>query len=342
MTFGAMVAAAFLLALSQVHSRAAYYLAWTGLGVAMAMVLYEPAFSVVATWFVRDRDRALVVLTVLGGLASTVVVPLAAWLEERQGWRGAMAALAIVLACSTAPLAGFLLRRSPAAVGQHPDGDERAARPEGPAVAVSLRPVLADARFWALTIAFSLMSAVAAATCSHLYPYLTGEGSSPGWAAGAVGMIGVMQLPGRLAFRAVRRRMGWRWAAVAVFMAQALSLAALAASAGGIALVAFVVLFGLGNGVGTLLRATILAELYGASRYGRVGGWATLVATVGRSAGPVATSALHASSESYGLTFALLAVVLASAAAAFIWAPSPASPGGTAPTVPNGALWSAR
>ena len=70
-----------------VESLPAFYAVWMGLGVAMAMVLYEPAFAVVATWFVRHRDRALTVLTVFGGLASTVVVPLATWLLERQGWR---------------------------------------------------------------------------------------------------------------------------------------------------------------------------------------------------------------------------------------------------------------
>ena len=43
-----------------------------GLGVALAMVLYEPAFALVAIWFRRDRGRALTVLTFFGALASSV------------------------------------------------------------------------------------------------------------------------------------------------------------------------------------------------------------------------------------------------------------------------------
>ena len=53
----------------------------------MAAVLYEPAFAVVAVWFRRRRARAFTALTLMAGLASTVFLPLAGWLLERQGWR---------------------------------------------------------------------------------------------------------------------------------------------------------------------------------------------------------------------------------------------------------------
>ena len=45
----------------------ALYVVWIGLGVVMAAVLYEPAFAVVATWFVRRRDRALTILLRVDG-----------------------------------------------------------------------------------------------------------------------------------------------------------------------------------------------------------------------------------------------------------------------------------
>ena len=70
----------------------------------MAMALYEPAFAVVATWFVRQRDRALTILTVCGGLASTLLVPLATWLLADAGMaRSGRGDLAVILACTDAP-----------------------------------------------------------------------------------------------------------------------------------------------------------------------------------------------------------------------------------------------
>ena len=45
--------------------------------MAMSAVLYEPAFAVLARWFVRRRAQALSILTSVGGFASTAFVPVA-------------------------------------------------------------------------------------------------------------------------------------------------------------------------------------------------------------------------------------------------------------------------
>jgi hypothetical protein len=67
MTLGSCLATLLLLVLARVQTLPMFYLVWAGIGVAMAMVLYEPAFAVVATWFVRQRSRALTLLTLGGG-----------------------------------------------------------------------------------------------------------------------------------------------------------------------------------------------------------------------------------------------------------------------------------
>lgn len=304
MTAGSVLGALLLLAFSTVSSLAAFYAVWVGLGVAMAMVLYEPAFAIVATWFVRHRDRALTVLTVFGGLASTLVVPLATWLLEVQGWRGALATLAVILAFTTVPLHGLMLprERAPSAA---------AARARSP----GLGPVMAEGRFWGLTGAFTLASLVTVATSVHVIPYLTGNGVSPTTAGAVLGLIGLMQLPGRLVFSPIRRHLAWQWTAAAVFSMQAAALAVLTRAAGGAGLAAFVFLFGIGNGMSTLLRASTLAELYGASRYGRVSGVLSLFSTLGRAAGPVIASLAYTAWGSYERAFGGLAAILVLAAA---------------------------
>ncbi|HET6763380.1 MAG TPA: MFS transporter, partial [Longimicrobiaceae bacterium] len=94
MTAGSCAAASGVFAWSRVQSLPALYAVWTLIGLAMAAVLYEPAFAVIATWFVRGRSRALTVLTFAGGFASIVFVPLSAALVRSLGWRNALAALA--------------------------------------------------------------------------------------------------------------------------------------------------------------------------------------------------------------------------------------------------------
>jgi MFS family permease len=314
MTAGSLAACLLLLALSRTTSLLAFYAIWAGLGVAMAMVLYEPAFAVVATWFVRQRDRALTALTLVGGLASTVAVPLASWLLDTGGWRAAAATLAVLLGLTTVPIHALWLRRSPASVGQWPDGDD--APTEGPpdTDAAHLRPVLKEGRFWALTTAFALSSFVSVAMGVHLIPYLGERQYSPMEAGTVLGLVGLMQLPGRVAYAPLRRGLRWHRAAGALFLAQGAAIVVLLASAGAAALIVFVCTFGMAGGMATLLRASAVAELYGRNRYGRVSGVVALVGTCGRAAGPVAAALLLAAWHSYSVAFAALAATLGAAA----------------------------
>ncbi|MET0556821.1 MAG: MFS transporter [Vicinamibacteria bacterium] len=320
MTAGAAAGALLLAALAGVSSLPALYAVWIGLGVVMAAVLYEPAFAVVATWFVRRRDRALTILTVSAGLASTLVVPLTTWLVAAYGWRRAALGLAALLACTTVPLHGLTLRRSPAAVGQHPDGD--LVPPDTAPIAV--RPAAAsDPRLWAFTGALTLVSLVTVAATVHLVPYLVGEGSTPARAASTVGLIGVMQLPGRLAFGRARRAFAWPSLAAAVFLLQAAALAMLAGTTGDAPLAAFAVLFGVGNGMATLLRASTLAELAGPDRYGSTGGVVSLFTTLGRAAGPLLASLAYVASGSYRAVLAGMVALLVAAATLVLAAARP-------------------
>ncbi len=97
MTLGSCAAVALMVAWARVESLPALYLLWARLGVAMAAVLYEPAFAVLAKWFVHDRERAFTILTLAAGLASTIFNPISSMLAASLGWRDAVLALAAIL-----------------------------------------------------------------------------------------------------------------------------------------------------------------------------------------------------------------------------------------------------
>src|SRR6266699_2343615 len=122
MTLGSCVASLLVLAWAVVANLTLFYLIWLGIGVAMAAVLYDPAFAMVAHWFRQQRARALTILTFIAGFASVIFVPLAQWLVQVQGWRMALAILALLLATITIPLHVLVLRRRPEDLGLVPDG----------------------------------------------------------------------------------------------------------------------------------------------------------------------------------------------------------------------------
>lgn len=91
MTTGSALAGALLLLWSRVDNLFGLYMVWSMMGLAMAMTLYEPAFAAVVRAFRQDRDRALLTVTLAAEFASTIFMPVAAWLLGQFGWRVAVA-----------------------------------------------------------------------------------------------------------------------------------------------------------------------------------------------------------------------------------------------------------
>jgi MFS family permease len=331
MTAGSLLAAAALLLWSRVGSLWGFYAVAVLLGLAMAAVLYEPAFAVVANWFVRLRGRALTVLTFMGGFASIIFIPLAALLVEAYGWRAALIWLAAILAAITVPLHGLLLRRRPEDLGLHPDGD-RSPHRNAPLVvperSVSSRAAVRSRSFFWLALAFGLSALVTTGVAVHLIPLLLERGFEPTAAGAAMGVLGLMALPGRLVFTPLGDRWSRGGVTAAIFALQALGVAALVGMQTTAGIWIFVALFGAGAGAITPARAALLADFYGRDSYATIGGVLALVVALARSAAPVGASVLYTATRGYdAVLWMLLVLVVASGAAVLVAArhgqPSP-------------------
>src|SRR2546428_12568069 len=119
------------------------------MGLALAGTLDEPAFAAVVGWFpMQGRDRALLVVTLVAGLASTIFMPFEAWLVGRLGVRGTLAPLALILAAPTIPLHPRMLRRSPRG-----GRDAATARPGAAGPGLTARAAPGTRGFWGLALA---------------------------------------------------------------------------------------------------------------------------------------------------------------------------------------------
>ena len=300
MTGGSLGAALLVLAWSQVHQLLLFYLVWVGIGLAMACVLYEAAFTVVTKWFRERRRQALTAVTLVGGFASFIFSPLSNWLIDAQGWRDALITLAVVLAAVTVPLHALFLRPAPVR------GEQEATPPvlgDMPAQLrerqVAAETAVGSSTFWYLTAAFGLSSFAISAVAVHLIPYLLEGGRSASFAAFAAGLMGVMQVPGRVVFAGTARLLPRSWEAATVFLLQAVGLAVLAATTTATGVIAAVCLFGMGNGMATLVRATTIADLYGANFYGNIAGIAAAFATGSRAVAPVVAAGAYVAFNGY-------------------------------------------
>jgi MFS family permease len=305
MTAGSIAGALLLALLSRVDSPPALYAVWAGLGVAMAATLYEPAFAVITRLYAANYRRAITALTLFGGLASTVFWPLTQWLIAAVGWRDALLVLAAINLVVCVPVHWRL-------PGDRP-GDTR--RPLRAAGRGAFRAALSTPLFYLLALAFTGNSLVFSATQVHMIPMLQAKELSPASAALVGAMIGPMQVTGRVLEFAFAGRVAPSTVGIVAMLLLPLSLAVLMVA--GIAwplFVAFAAVYGIGNGVMTIVRGAVPAELFGREAYGAVNGAMATPVVIAKAAGPVVAALLLASLGSYDATLGvLIAVGVASA-----------------------------
>ncbi len=286
MALGSLLGALMLAALAHVRTVPQLYLMWSGIGLSMAATLYDPAFAVLTQVFRERQRQAITALTLFGGFASTVFWPLTQSLMQAHGWQAALLVLAALNLLVCAPLHAVLL-------------PSRAAAPadaaQAPVDRSGLQRVLRDPSFYGLCAAFTGNALVFSAMSVHLISLLQGKGLSVAQAAWVGALIGPMQVLGRILEYAFLSR--WhpsRVGTLAMWLlpASLLLLAGLGPQVAGLAL--FALLYGSGNGVMTIVRGAVPAELWGREHYGAVNGAMATPVLLAKAAGPIIASLLLA------------------------------------------------
>ncbi|MFC3500006.1 MFS transporter [Micromonospora krabiensis] len=289
MTTGSITATALLIAWSQIHTIGQLYAVMIGIGITGAMVLYEPAFAVIVSWFTPDRrPTALLAVTVVAGFASTIFMPLTGYLVAHLDWRGALLTLAAVHGVVTVPLHALTIRKPPHVTASNPT--LRTAHTSRPTAA---RAAMRDPRFWILAAALTAHGAAASTIGVHLVSYLTSRGHPATFAATAAGLLGVLSVTGRLVLTGARRRLPVTTIVAGVFAIQAVAVLAMPLAAGTrVGAIVTVTGFGLGFGIASLATPALLAGRYGTTAYATIAGRLAAPVTTAKATAPLAGAAV--------------------------------------------------
>jgi sugar phosphate permease len=301
MTAGSILGVIAILMWSRVETIAGLYLVWIAAGLAMSATLYEPAFATVTAWFEHSRARAILVVTLFAGFASTIFLPLTAWLVGQSGWRDALVTLAVILGIVTILPHALLLRHRPVDAGLTDDANGGSPNWSIPTAATSLtlRDALRDRAFWWLAGAFSLETFSTIAVAVHMIPYLTERGDGAQFAATVAGLIGAAQVVARILATVVGGRLSEIHLTALVFGLQAVAISLLLLWQSTAGVLTAVLLFGAGRGVVTLMRAGLVANLFGRAHFGAISGSLALFLTGARSIAPVGAGVAYAIAGNY-------------------------------------------
>ncbi|QHY96846.1 Major Facilitator Superfamily protein [Streptomyces sp. S4.7] len=311
MTTGSVLGVVSLLIIAAAPNLPLLIAGWLLAGLAMAATFYQPAFAALTRWWAPDHVRALTIVTLAGGLASTVFAPITAALADHMSWRATYTVLAMILGIVTIPTHALALKALwPAVPLALPvqTGDSATA------VAHS-RP------FWVLAAALTLSALTVSAVVVALVPLLLERGYSTDEAAWALGIGGAGQTLGRALYSTLARRSGTTARTTALIALGGLTTAALGLVPGPYTvLVALSIAAGMVRGNLTLLQATAVTDRWGATHYGRLSGILAAPVTVASALAPWAGAVLAGPLGGYDGLF--LALAISSAAAAVLSATS--------------------
>jgi len=250
MTGGSLLMGLALAAHSAVQTPLQFYAVWLMLGVGMSATLYPPAFAVLTRRYPQHFRRAIITLTFLGGLASTVFIPLIAWLFQTWGRRESLWVLAALQWLICLPIHALVLRHAPVT---HAPATARGDTPD-------LQRHLRSPTFLLLGTFMVLIMSVTSALPAHMVSLLRESGMNEAWVITVPASIGVLQVVGRLLLYFFEARLDVhqanRWIPCLIVLGLVVLLL------GGhdpLWALVFVACYGMGNGMITIVKGTAIA-----------------------------------------------------------------------------------
>lgn len=321
MSFGSLLASLLLFAWSQVESVPAYFAIWLGLGVAKSMTLYEPVFTVVTRLFPLGYRQRITVITLAGGLASTVFIPLTAWAVSAYDWRQALQMLALCNLLLCLPVHALWLRDGGLRDEGLRDRSDRTAKAEAaPQDRSPLHRALRHPSFWGILVCFTCHGATMAVMAFHFIPLLGENGIGLAAAVAVYALIGPSQVGGRLLLL-FGRSLPFLVTGQIVMALFPVAILVLILWPGELWLLfGFAIVYGTINGIATILRGTAVPEMLWREGYGAINGAISLPASISNALAPAAAALLWQWSGGYGAVMWVVFGLLLTSAAAFSFA----------------------
>lgn len=266
----------------------AFYVISAFSGVLQATLLYEPAFAVLARRVGASQARAgITQITLWGGFASTVSVPLVAALIAWSDWRTTLIILGVINALYA--IVYFVSIHPDRDVEQATDNTMRqthAAR-DRQIVQQNLR----RSAFWMLLLSLTFYAGNFSGLAYHMYPLLESKGLSATDVVIIMALIGPAQVLGRIlvTWLAADRSLS-QIGVVLACLFPIVFMFFYPAQVNFWVMAALCVTYGLVNGTFTIVRSLMVPELLSPHAYGALNGIITVSGTLARAAVPLAAA----------------------------------------------------
>jgi MFS family permease len=293
--------------LSWVNSYTGFMIVYLGV-ICLAFVagfIHSP-MVVANNWFIRQRARAMTVVSAAVPIGGALISPLLALGVASMGWRWAAFVSGCIFLMVCLPLS-FQLKHSPETMGLLPDGDvapvegtisssdttNKSARAD-----FTSRQAMKTWVFWVLVVSMTARVTCYSAATVHFIPLMVWKGLSEAAAASLLGAFASANLVAHFILGSIADRVNKPKLLAACHFLPALSVAALLSGSGYWQLWLFTIVFILLDASFPIVWATV-GDFFGRRHFATVRGSMSFFYMWGSVAGPVLAGAIYDQTESY-------------------------------------------
>lgn len=304
MAAGSVIAGFLLVAGSQINSLLFLYIIFAGIGIVQAATLYEAAFSVINNNHQHsDAKSKIVTLTLWGGFASTIFIPLIELMLSNFSWQMTFILLGVIniFVCS----AIYLLLLNGQMQRQKNNGNTHSSN-KGHNVFWAIKQPI----FWALLICFSLFATGASTFKFHLYPIWVERDFSAEEVVFILAVMGPAQVLGRVILKIAGDKISALQLGILTTSALPVTFISLVYIPDNIwFFVPLIVLFGAASGMMTIVKGTAIPELLTKEAYGAINGAMSIPIKFIKAGAPALAAIVWMMTLSYDAVLILLGFV---------------------------------
>jgi sugar phosphate permease len=318
---GAILTGISLIMMSRMNSLVTFYTAAVLLAFGASFCSPSVVNPIASNWFRKRLGLATGILAAGFGFGG-LFLPIITAMLTKYGWRETLLILGISTMVICVPLS-LVVRHKPEKYGYGPDGEplQPQAVKTAPGAPVKVienaqteytaRQALRSRPFWHFTLGFTLQYVVIGAILAHIMPFLNSikiERSTASFLGAAIPVVSIL---GRLASGWLSDKTNSKTITVISFAVIAVGtfLFDLARQDSLWLLIVAVLVFGLSYGTSNTLRAVLLREYFGRSRFGTIFGFVMGFLSLGSILGPYLAGWIFDNWQSYHYAWLIFTVV---------------------------------
>ncbi|MGX8128299.1 MFS transporter [Clostridioides difficile] len=315
MLVGCVLAGIGYIGYSYASSIYVFYLMSIFSGLGLGMTTLTPLSIIISNWFVEKRGLALGLTFMGSGVGGMIFNPIANYIILNYSWRQSYLVLGIIILVTTIPVVLIFMSEKPSDKGLLPYGYSNSSENvlDNSVKGIMLGDAIKTKIFWIMVVGLILITIIAMGVQMHIASYLTDIGYSPTFAASVISInMGVVIL-GKILLGYVFDKVGCEKGVIFVGLQVFLGVLALLFASKYPAIIVFIICWGIGNCMGTIVPALITSEIFGKRDYSTIVGVVNAVVLLGAALGSAVTGKLYDMSGGYTLawmTYLVLTVIM--------------------------------